>query len=261
LGKTLRYIKYKLTSRHKKGYGIHSPFVYGLIRNIFMNKNKIKDYTLIENYIQEVKSSQLKINVNDLGAGSRKLNTRQRRISSIAKTAGTKQKYGKLLYRFAKEYGKNDIVELGTSLGIGTMYLALGSGMANIHTLEGCTETYSYAKQSIEKKGITNVSFYNTEFEEGLELLLEDQKIIPDLIFIDGNHRYEKTLQYFNYIKKYIHNDTIIIFDDINWSEDMHNAWKEIQQDKKVSVSIDIFQWGIVSCRKEQTKQHFVIKF
>ena len=81
-----------------------------------------------------------------------------------------------------------------------------------------------------------------------------------DLVYIDGNHDREKTLYYFQDLKRKIDNDTLFIFDDIHWSRSMHQAWTEILASDMVTVSLDTFQWGLVFFRNEQPRQHFKIR-
>ena len=146
-------------------------------------------------------------------------------------------------------------LELGTSLGIGTSALALGS--QHVTTLEGCPETARIAKQYFEQFKLSNIQLIQGDFEESINQL----KDTFDLIYIDGNHQEVATLRYFEQLISLSHNDTLFIFDDIHWSKGMENAWQTIYNDKRVTVSIDTFQWGIVSLRNEQQKDHFVIRF
>jgi predicted O-methyltransferase YrrM len=80
------------------------------------------------------------------------------------------------------------------------------------------------------------------------------------LIYFDGNHSKEATLQYFNLLLPTITNETVWIFDDIHWSTDMTEAWETIKKHPKVKVTIDTFQWGLVFFRSEQEKEHFTIR-
>jgi predicted O-methyltransferase YrrM len=84
-----------------------------------------------------------------------------------------------------------------------------------------------------------------------------------DFLMLDGNHRKEPTILYFEFMKSLFHNDTVVVLDDIHWSEGMEEAWDYIREDKRVSLSIDLFQFGILFFRQEflGNKQHFVIKF
>jgi hypothetical protein len=41
----------------------------------------------------------------------------------------------------------------------------------------------------------------------------------------------------------------------------MKEAWEEIKMHDRVTVTLDLFYFGIVFFRKEQVKQHFIIKF
>ena len=81
-----------------------------------------------------------------------------------------------------------------------------------------------------------------------------------NLIYFDGNHSKKATLEYFELLLPTLTNDAVWIFDDIHWSKDMEEAWEIIKNHSKVKVTIDTFQWGIVFFRKEQEKEHFVIR-
>jgi predicted O-methyltransferase YrrM len=81
-----------------------------------------------------------------------------------------------------------------------------------------------------------------------------------DMLFIDGNHSYDATMRYFEMCKPYLHNQSLIVFDDIYWSKGMTQAWKEIKADPIVTVSIDLFFIGLVFFRKEQVKENFKLR-
>jgi predicted O-methyltransferase YrrM len=83
-----------------------------------------------------------------------------------------------------------------------------------------------------------------------------------DLAFIDGNHRKEPTLRYFETILPKTHEGSCIVFDDIHWSSEMEEAWELIRKDERVKLSIDLFFIGIVFFRTEfREKQHFSIRY
>jgi predicted O-methyltransferase YrrM len=161
------------------------------------------------------------------------------------------------------------VLEIGTSLGISTSALSIGNTEAKITTLEGCPETANIAKTEFKRFGFSNIDSVVTEFKEYLENLKPEAKKrgkqikespFPEFIYFDGNHQQQATVSYFNLLLPFVTNDSIWIFDDIHWSSDMELAWDAIRNHSKVTVSIDTFQWGIVFFRKEQEKQHFVIR-
>ena len=88
----------------------------------------------------------------------------------------------------------------------------------------------------------------------------EDVNTTFDLVYFDGNHQKQATLDYFEKLLPKVHNDTVFIFDDIHWSREMEEAWEEIKQHPAVKVTVDTFFWGFVFFRKEQEKEHFVIR-
>lgn len=248
----LKFLK-KSTNQH----GIHSPFVYHLVTLCFYNKTKFKTYHTLEQYREKLYQNNTIISVTDFGAGSRVFKSNERQVSKIAKTAGITKKRARLLYRIADYFEINNALELGTSLGLATTALSLGNKNANISTIEGCPETAQIAKQQFEAFNLQNIDLKVNNFETELAKIKNDKF---DLIYIDGNHQKEATLNYFEMLLNNIHNDSILIFDDIHWSASMTAAWQEIKNHPQVTVTIDTFFWGIVSFRKEQEKEHFTIR-
>ncbi|RKX17359.1 MAG: class I SAM-dependent methyltransferase, partial [Candidatus Zixiibacteriota bacterium] len=105
-----------------------------------------------------------------------------------------------------------------------------------------------------------NINLIISDFSETLDKLNETKQNF-DFVFIDGNHRYNATLDYFKKLKILTHSNSILVFDDIHWSSDMQQAWQTITADKSVTLSLDIFQFGIVFFKKELSKQHFVLRY
>ncbi len=251
----LEYIKFIFRSTNQ--HGIHSPFVYELVTKCFYDKQFYKEYKIIAKYRSVLKNNKSVISVKDLGAGSKVLHTNSRKISDISKKAGITKKRAQLLYRIIKYFQPTSILELGTSLGISTCALSLGNPKANIVTIEGCPETASIAKEQFKFNKLNNITLIINEFENELNTL-KNKKI--DLIYVDGNHQKEATINYFHSLLTCTNNDSLIIFDDIHWSKGMTEAWETIIQDPNVTLSIDTFYWGFVFFRKEQKKQHFKIR-
>lgn len=249
------YFKFLLRSTNQ--HGVHSPFVYDLITKCFYDKTKFEDYSKLINYKKKLINNQELIEITDLGAGSRTTKKNKRTVSSIAKNSGTTLKRAKLLYRFVNYFNPNSILELGTSLGVGTQAMSLGNPKAKITTIEGCPNISSIAKKQFDNKNLSNIKVINSDFTKAIEGL-DTTKF--DLVFFDGNHQKEATLNYFEALLPKTHNDSLFIFDDIYWSKGMTEAWETIKQHPKVTVTIDIFFWGLVFFRIEQEKEHFMIR-
>jgi len=249
------YIKF--IAKSTNAHGVHSPFVYNLITKCFYDKTRFKAYQTIKDYRQQLYQNNATISVTDFGAGSRVFKSNQRAISKIAKNAGISNKRAKLLYRIITYFKSENALELGTSVGIATTALSLGNPKGSVTTVEGCPETAKIANQQFEKFELNNIALKVSNFETELETLKHH---VFDLIYIDGNHQKEATLHYFETLLNSVHNNTVIIFDDIHWSQPMTEAWEQIKQHPKVTVTIDTFFWGFVFFRKEQEKEHFSIR-
>lgn len=235
---------------------MHSPFVYDLVTKCFNDKTKYPEYEILKSHRKALRSDSSMVEMKDFGQGSRVFKGNARKVSAVVKNAGMRKKRQKLLFRMAKYFKSETILELGTSLGMGTVALSLSNEFSAINTVEGCPNTLSKAQEYFEKFNLHNIQIHKELFSE----FLENTSTQFDLIFIDGDHNGERTLGYFNSLLNKVHNDSLIIFDDIYWSKDMTVAWQKIIANENVTVSIDTFQWGLVFFRKEQPKQHFVIR-
>ncbi|WP_245977126.1 O-methyltransferase [Ichthyenterobacterium magnum] len=245
----IEYIKFLFKSTNQ--HGVHSPFVYHLITKCFYDKYNYPEYSALKKYREALYKNHKTITVNDTGAGSRTFKSNSRKISQIAKTAGTSSKRVRLLYRLVNYLSIKQILELGTSVGLGTSALRYGK---KVITIEACQETSNVAQQNLNSN---TIDFRVNTFEKELPLLKDK---IFDLVFIDGNHQKEATLSYFNQLIEQTHNDSVFIFDDIHWSKEMAEAWEIIKQHHKVTLTIDTFFWGFVFFRKEQAKEHFIVR-
>lgn len=248
----LAYFKFLAKSTNE--HGVHSPFVFDLVTKCFYDKKPKDSYKIITNYRSELLQNDKMIEVTDFGAGSRVFSSNKRKISAIAKNAGITKKRAQLLARLISYFKINNCLELGTSLGIGTIAM---KNATHVHTIEGCPKTAEIATQQLQKYNADNTSITIAPFEKAL-VQFTDKKF--DLIYFDGNHQKEATLAYFEQLLCTTHNDSVFIFDDIHWSQSMTEAWEAIKNHPKVTVTIDTFFWGFVFFRKEQAKEHFVIR-
>jgi len=205
-------------------------------------------------------NSKKVIHVSDFGAGSHKLKNNIRKISDIYSSAAIKRKYGDFLFRLVLRFNSQTTVELGTSLGVSTMYLAYPGKQNRVFTIEGCPETADVARGAFKRQGLSNVNLLTGRFVDVLPVVLEDIEVV-DLLFVDGHHEKDATLEYFRMCKEKAGNNSVFVFDDIHWSEGMEEAWEEIHNDRDVTVSADLYQLGLVFFCKECKKQHYVVRY
>jgi predicted O-methyltransferase YrrM len=250
------YLKFLYHSKNE--HGVHSPFVFDLVTKCFYDKTNYPEYSILKEYRKSLLENQNTIEVTDFGAGSRVFKSNQRKISAVAKNVGISPKNAELLFRMIRYFQPESVLEIGTSLGLATSALSVGNKNSIIITLEGCPQTIAIAKNQCQLQNLNNIEFVNTKFEDFLTTD-NQQPTTYNFIFFDGNHSKPATLNYFELLSPTISNNSIWIFDDIHWSDDMEEAWGIIKNHPKVTLSIDTFQWGIVFFRKEQTKEHFII--
>ncbi|CAN5499902.1 class I SAM-dependent methyltransferase [soil metagenome] len=256
-----KYLRYYLSASNGKGHGTHSPFVYNFITHVLNDNKKYACYKDIEVIRQQLLRDRTVIEVEDFGAGSALIKSNQRIVKAIARSSLKQPKYAQLLFRMVQYYQPKQVLELGTSLGITTAYLASGNVVAQIYTCEGAPQIAAIAQQHFNGLALKNIQLITGDFAATLPPLLQTTGTV-DFAFIDGNHRKEPTLQYFQQLLNHANANTILVFDDIHWSAGMEEAWAEIQQHPAVTLTIDLFFIGIVCLNKDiKNSQHFIIKY
>ncbi|HEY0031264.1 MAG TPA: class I SAM-dependent methyltransferase [Bacteroidia bacterium] len=252
------YLAYRFRSVNE--HGVHSPFVFELLLGVVYNRKKYYAYKDLEKLRSDLLLSAEMVNCNDLGAGSLTLRSNPKTVRDIARSAAKPPKYAELLFRLVNHFQPSFILELGTSIGISAAYMASANSKSMLITVEGCDEVAEIAKKNFRKLGLNNIEQLKGNFDQLLpEILKKTDRL--DFVFFDGNHRKEPTLNYFKQCLEKAVETSIFLFDDIYWSAEMTEAWEEIKQNEKVTVSLDLFYMGIVFFRKEQVKQHFTIKY
>ncbi len=267
-----KYLQYKLKAKNE--HGIHSPFVFTLYTEVIKTKEKYYAYDELNKLRLQLLRNNKVIEVTDLGAGSKKLN-KKRKISDIARVSVVQKKYGELLFRLVNYFQPKTILELGTSLGLSALYMSKAAPQAELITVEGCPNTFAFAKQFLEDNnfsplrgdgnmseghGRRGVNLVNTPFESIFENIFAEKKF--DFVYLDGNHTYEATIKYFNLLLKHTQPNSVLIFDDIYWSPGMTKAWEEIKGHSSVTLSIDLFKMGLIFFRKEnKQKEEFCLRY
>jgi predicted O-methyltransferase YrrM len=250
--RSLEYIKYRWIAKGR--HGIHSPFVYSYTDVCLKLSLSVDGQNHINELTRSLRNNDQVITISDFGAGSRKMGN-ERKISAIFKNSSSHGTYGTLLYQIAKHYKPSTVLEFGTSLGVGTTYLALGNPSAQITTLEACKETRKCALQHLGEND--KIESILSTFDEYLNTKLEREF---DLVFVDGHHDGDALLDYMDRLSSITNDETIFILDDIRWSNSMFDAWQQIINDDQYHLTIDHFRVGIVSRRPSQEKEHFTLK-
>ena len=246
----------------KTRYRIHSQFVFDFINNILRDKEKYSDYPILWNHRNEMAESTDPIETVDfgIGAGKKAYSTRILSLGKIVRNRSHNESRLKLLYRITRYFKPENILEFGTAAGISATYIKKGNPESFMTTMEGCANLAARANESFVELGLGDIEIAVGSFDVTLDDVLKKFTKL-DFVFFDGNHRKEPTLRYFEKCVQLSNENSIFVFDDIHWSSGMESAWDEIKNDSRVSVTIDLFWFGLVFFRKGIEKQDFVLYY
>ena len=263
------FLRHLLTARSTAGHGVHSPFVFDFLTQVVRGKGDVLIMGEVESLRREMLSDRRTIRVTDLGSGSTVNNGEERRVSRIASVAALPQRQAALLSRIAaslrgvtprgdKGPGPGDpgiILELGSSLGISTLALALAAPDRRVVTIEGCPELAEMARRNLLRHGATNAEVLNMEFSDALDRLTGEGTEIS-LAFIDGNHSGEALKQYVQVIRS-MGEEMIIVADDIHLNRDMYSAWCSLA----APATLETYRFGILFCLRSLTPGRYRVRY
>ena len=214
---TASYITF-LRNSHSK-YGVHSPFVYELVTKVFQDKYHYPEYELAEEIRKQYLSSKMVIEISNYAVinGKSSMGNELKQIRAIARAAIT-PKCGRLLYRLVKYFAPETLLELGTSLGISTIYMASAAPTANFTTIENCATTAAIATESLKQAGLHHINMLSGIFSISLSRIVAAQKTIG-FAYLDVNHTHKNTFEYFNQCLRASDENSIFVFRGIHRSQ------------------------------------------
>ena len=254
-----KYIIYYLRAIDE--YSLHSPYIYNLYCQVIKPDYKEPFHYEIEKTRHQLYQDEQVIHIEDHGAGSIVSHSKDRKIKDIAKKSLSPAKQSRLLSRLIKHFNPENIIELGTSLGINTLYLT-NATRGKVYTFEGCRETIKNAQKVFEQypEIAEQIKIIPGSIDHTLPSFLSELDRI-DLAFIDANHQYEPTIRYFEWFVSKIHEKSLIILDDIHLTDDMEAAWEKIKNHPMVTLSLDLFDIGILIFKPLYIKQHYILEY
>ena len=251
-----KYLYHFITAIHTRGYGAHSPYIFQFTRYVLQERYSFYTFEKIEMLRKNLKKDKRQINITDFGTGKNRRST----ISLVSYKSLKSAKYAQLLFRIAHYTKAKEILEFGTSFGISTIYLASCSSDIHCISMEGCPETAKIALENFNKLRIKNIDLVIGSIDETLNNTLKRFNHI-DLIFIDANHSFNAVIEYFEKCIPKMNKNSILVIDDIYWSNGMEKAWDFIKKHPKVNSTIDLFQFGIVFLNDDLVKKNYKMRY
>ena len=254
------YVTYLLKSKSR--YHIHSPFVFDLVEKVFKEKAVNGELKKIDAYKKSQSKNKTVIETVDFGAGAHQKGraTSFQKVGDLVKNRSQQKQQAYLLHRLSRYFKPKSILEFGTAAGFSTAYIKSAIPESRMVSMEGCPALAKVARETLQQLQIQNVDIRVGNFDMLLPGILNEFDTL-DMVFFDGNHREKPTIDYFNQCVNLSNENSIFIFDDIHWSPGMDKAWQTIKKDDRISLTIDLFWFGLVFFRKGTVKQDFIIRY
>ena len=236
-------------------HSIHSPFFFDLYSKTVTKKHR-QDIPLLEKLRTSLLDNDTVLSVEDMGSVGQVSPIYNRTIGEIALTSLTPASVALFYLELAYNSQARRIIELGTSLGLTSLYLAQKKD-AFVYTFEGSHAIANTAQTNFEWTGQKNIELIEGNIDNTLHRFLEQTNKI-DFALMDANHRYGPTMRYYQQLTRRFTEKSILVIDDIHRSPEMEKAWTEIKSDVLVYGSVDLYRCGILFFDPVLNKQHFI---
>jgi len=228
----------------RKGFGVHSPFVYDLITNVIEEKSDFYAFSDIS-----IAQLQLLQNEHVIQYGRKRI-----AVKEALKRFGITTKEGKFLFRLTNHYKPHTILSIGSSMGLAPLCLTRYNATVQCIILEYEQDIAEIAKQILNKEKNTALNIKIGAYHELLpESIVQLQRI--DCVFIGKDVGVNDWDTVFEQCEPFIHDSTFFVLAGIRSSTDKQNYWMQYRQHPSVTIAVDLFDMGLLFFQPKLHKQ------
>ena len=251
------WLGYFFRSKHRKGFGVHSPFVFYLVTKVIEERLPYYKYELVEKVRAALLRTKKQLQVKNAEG-----NLQLRHISDEVKDNSLIPSYGQVLFRWVKHSKAKYLLELKASFGLSSMYMAASDSKSKLWTIEE-GDTAKFAELSYKHADFHNIHLEEGVAQDALERVLRKMERVdflffnPDMRFVDFaalESMYEKCVAK-------MHDGSVAVVDGIHRHQEAKSLWEKLKEDDRVRVTIDLYVFGIVYYNKELQKENYVLRF
>lgn len=244
----LDYVQHRLEAKNR--HGVHSPFVYHLIDEVIYDFSLKSDYSELEHCRQILRHDDRSILVHDQCIS----------VKVFGKNRCKSLRSAQLIYRLANYFSPNQVIEIGTSMGIDTTYLAKAAPQARIISMDQDVDTVVIASENLVKQAIKNAQILTGDLNQILpDVLIELQSL--DFVLINRGHDKEAMINYLSQCLPKLKETSVVVVDAIYRDKEIKKFWQQIKIHPQITITIDLFQMGLAFVRPQQAEEHFKIRF
>ena len=233
-----KYIQYLFKSKNRKGFGIHSPYVYYLMTMVIENKHPYYRFSQVEALRKILKKSSKKLLISKDGDDGQE----EGLLSSLVGKNTFSPSYDQLLFRLSKFFHPQTIVEFGSSIGISTIYLATPDSRTKVYAGEKEKSEAELLKMNLKKTGVENVQVYE-DYKKQLENVTEGE---IGLVCFGRKCKSEEIENLYSEVENKLVTTSVVIISDIHKDKEKEKVWNKIRESANVRVDLDLFFYGIL---------------
>jgi hypothetical protein len=250
--RTIRRFMYLKRARHRRGHGIHSPFLFHLITEVVEDKRKLPEYEFVKKL--KNKAIQLLDNCSDASFTNvyQQFNLALSNPHQLYKKVELPFRYAKVVFRLIREFKPSVIANYGPTFGVNLALMAIADNNSIVYQLINDASCNTISKELLNDSAISNIRFFH-----------EDSVLTssPEFIYVNYPGNPGRSRSVIQIILENHGADDVLIIRGIHESAEMEIYWMEVIESGSVHVSLDLFEIGIVLFRKGLQKENFIHRF
>lgn len=242
--------------RYRKGHGVHSPFAFSFI-------TKVIDERAAYYCEDDIELTRKKISYPDQTfylPAAKGEEEQARSIHEILKKMAIKPKNGALLMRMTNYFKPRNILQVGETAGFSTLYLSSYSSDVQVVVLEEHAGRASLCRAVFEKHKASNIHLREGAYYDTLPIALSEAGMV-DFVYLDFLNSPELNTYVIEQCLPHLHDKSVLVVAGIKTSKEKKEFWKHLCFRPEISVTVDVYEFGIAFFDKKLHKRNYIVSF
>lgn len=250
--RTLSRLIYLKTARHRRGHGIHSPYLFRLITTVIEDRRRLPEYKIFKELNYNALLLLDHFSVSSFTNVYQYFNLATSKTRKLYKKVELPLRYMKVVFRLISDFKPSGLINYGPALGVNLAAMAMANNYSTVYQIVDDPEYTLFTAELLKDSAINNIYFLS---ENSIP------PIHPEFIMINYPNNPDQSRNIVQRCLSRHEDNDLLIIRGIHESKEMETIWQEMIGSNCVRVSLDLFEIGIVLFRKGLQKENFILKF
>ena len=250
--RTISRLYYFKRARHRRGHGIHSPFLFRLITTVIEGKKTNPEFQSFRKLKKEALKSLKGKMVPELDHLFEQFHLPISKYRKLYRKIELPIHHLMAIFRLIRYFQPSNIFIFGPDFGVNAAVVCMATNKSAIYHIEEDPMFQRFTEELTIKCNFLNINYLHKK---------PHPTVKAEFCLINCPFDPLRSREIFqNRIDEH-GTDDVVVIRGIHESKEMESVWLELKSSTEVRVSLDLFEIGIVLFRKGLQKEDFILKF